>query len=467
MSQEGAIFMSSVSQIEMHLGSLFGERANTLARETGCIKRQRVFDGASLARTFVFGWMENERTTLERLTQIAQYSKVAVSDTAIDKRFTEQGAIFLQRLLEETVQCVVQEAPVDHRLLRRFGAVVLEDSSQVTLPNGLAGIWRGSGGSPGTSNASVKLHVRLDLLTGQLQGPVLTDGRASDNKSPLSIEALPEKSLYLADVGYFSFTRLQALDASARFFVQRLKGGTGVYNKKGHQLVLKGLLPRHEGEWVSYGVLLGATARLAVRLMIVKVPQAVGEQRRKDLLEEARRKGEAVSQEQLDLADWTILVSNVAAKRLSVPEALVLMRLRWQIERLFHRWKDGSQIDEWRTSKPWRILCELYSKLISDVIVQWVSVAGCWQDLYRSLDKAAQAVRKEALSFLKAFHRPGDLRRTLEWLRQVMQSGCRTTSHGGRVSAARLLEQGSDWQLKSWVLWQQEEEQTSCCAHSS
>ncbi len=459
--------MRSVSQIEMHLESLFGERARMLARETGCIKRQRVFDGASLARTLVFGWMENEQTTLERLTQIAQYSKVAVSDTAIDKRFTEQGATFLRRLLEETVQCVVQAEPVDERVLRRFAGVVLEDSSQVSLPTELSGVWRGSGGRAGASKAAVKLHVRLDLLTGQLQGPELTDGCVSDNKSPLPVQALPEKCLYLADVGYFSFARLQALDASGRFFVQRLKGGTGISNKKGSPVVLKGLVPWHEGEWVSYGVLMGATARLPVRLMMVKVPQAVGEQRREDLLEDARRKGEAVSQEQLDLADWTILVSNVAAKQLSVPEALVLMRLRWQIERLFHRWKDASQIDQWRTSKPWRILCEFYTKLISDVIVQWVSVAGCWQDLERSLDKAAQAARKEALSFLKALHQHGALRNTLEWLHAVMQSGCRTSTHGGRRSAAHLLEQGNDWTLKSWILWQQEEEQASCCAYPS
>jgi hypothetical protein len=458
--------MSSVSQIEQHLESLFGERANALARETGCVKRHRIFDGASLARTLVFGWMENEETTLERLTQIAQYSQVAVSDTAIDKRFTQQGANFLHRLLQETVQCGVQADPVEHKVLRRFAGVVLEDSSQVTLPTELSEIWRGSGGRAGASKAAVKLHVRLDLLTGLLQGPVLTDGCVSDNKSPLPVETLPDKCLYLADVGYFSFARLQALDASGRVFVQRLKGGTGMYNKKGHRVLLKGLLPWHEGEWVSYGVLMGAKARLPVRLMIVKVPQAVGEQRRKDLLEDARRKGEEVSQEQLELADWTILVSNVAAKWLSVPEALVLMRLRWQIERLFHRWKDGSQIDQWRTSKPWRILCELYSKLISDVIVQWVSVASCWQDLERSLDKAAQAVRKEALSFLKALQRHGDLPRTLLWLHEVMQSGCRTSTHGGRRSAPHLLELGNDWPLKSWILWQQEE-QASCCQSPS
>lgn len=437
--------MTSVPQIQRQIESLFGERADALARETGYVKRQRKFRGSSLARTLVFGWMENEQITLERLTQLAQYSKVAVSDTAVHKRFTKQGAKFFEGLLHETVQCVVREEPVNQQLLRRFGGVVLEDSSQVTLPDELWELWHGSGGSPGTSTAAVKLHVRLDLLTGQLQGPMLTDGRASDNKSPLDIESLPQGCVYLSDVGYFAFARLSALDQSGRFFVQRLKGGTSLSTKQGHRLVLKGLLPQQEGEWVSYGVQLGAKTGLAVRLMLVRVPKTVGDQRREELRQDAKRKGEEVSQEQLDLADWTILITNVPAKRLSVPEALVLMRERWQIERLFRRWKDGSQIDEWRTENRWRILCELYSKLIADVLVQWVSAAGCWQDPYRSLDKAAQTVRKEALSFLKVLQQEMSWDQCFGPLFRAMQSGCQTTKRRTRPSAAQLLDEGVDW----------------------
>ena len=62
---------------------LFGERADELARETRCMKRERKFRGSSLARILVFGWMENGQITLERLSQIAQYSKVVVSDNGI------------------------------------------------------------------------------------------------------------------------------------------------------------------------------------------------------------------------------------------------------------------------------------------------------------------------------------------------------------------------------------------------
>jgi hypothetical protein len=37
----------------------------------------------------------------------------------------------------------------------------------------------------------------------------------------------------------------------------------------------------------------------------------------------------------LSLADWTILLTNIPRRLLSLPEELVMARLRWQIERLF------------------------------------------------------------------------------------------------------------------------------------
>ncbi len=97
---------------------------------------------------------------------------------------------------------------VDVALLRRFSAVVVEDSSSVMLPAELAHLWRGCGGHKGTSAAMVKLFVRWDVLNGKLEGPRLTDGRHSDSKSPFNEDDLPAGGLYLADLGFFSQERL-------------------------------------------------------------------------------------------------------------------------------------------------------------------------------------------------------------------------------------------------------------------
>lgn len=83
-----------------------------------------------------------------------------------------------------TARRLQAEGQVPLPLLQQFSAVVLQDSSTITLPDELAEQWRGCGGSHGASNAALKLFVRSYVLNGRLQGPSLTQGRHSDGRSP-------------------------------------------------------------------------------------------------------------------------------------------------------------------------------------------------------------------------------------------------------------------------------------------
>jgi len=102
--------MKSVPQqasLEETLSYVLEERANVLARETGCVQRQVKFSGATLLQTMVFGWLQHPAATLESLASTAEIRAVSVSDTAVDKRFTPQCAQFLHRMLEELSQVAV------------------------------------------------------------------------------------------------------------------------------------------------------------------------------------------------------------------------------------------------------------------------------------------------------------------------------------------------------------------------
>jgi hypothetical protein len=58
--------MQSISQVEEHLKFVMEERAPILARETGCIQRERKFDGATLLQMLVFGWLAHPDASLEQ-----------------------------------------------------------------------------------------------------------------------------------------------------------------------------------------------------------------------------------------------------------------------------------------------------------------------------------------------------------------------------------------------------------------
>jgi hypothetical protein len=128
-------------------------------------------------------------------------------------------------------------------------------------------------------------------------------------------------------------------------------------------------------------------------------------------------------------------------------QILVLLRLRWQIERLFRLWKEDGKIDEWRTKKPYRILCEFYAKLSAMIMQSALLAEGCWSDPYRSIVKAAQAIRREVNRIMVAFYE-GGLEKTILSVLRCMHSGCQIDHRGAHPSTAQLLADGLDWELE-------------------
>jgi len=443
--------MTSVAYVSEQLKRILQERANELAKQTGCIQRKRKFSGAVLLQTLVFGWQQHPDASLEQLASTAELGEVSVTDTAVDKRFTPQCAAFLHTVLEEMSSVVVQAAhDVPIALLRRFSAVILEDSSSVALPDELTEIWRGCGGNQDHTAAAVKLHVRWELKGGRLWGPQLTNGRTSDHRSPWNSEQVLAGSLLIRDLGYFDLQRLAERHRAGAYSLTRLHAGTALFTPSGQSLCLEQVLPARVGQMKQMHVLVGAKQRLPMRLLLLRVPKEVGDQRREDLLRDAQRRGQTISEETLRLADWTILITDVPPKHLRFEEALVLLRERWQMELLYKLWKQDGQIDEWRTSNPWRVLCELYAKLIGALLQHWLIVLFAWQDPQRSLVKLAQVVRDTSWTLMDALACGRRLSATLRLIGRRMRSGCHMNKRKKHPNSAQLLERESvEWAL-SW-----------------
>jgi len=147
--------------------------------------------------------------------------------------------------------------------------------------------------------------------------------------------------------------------------------------------------------------------------------------RRRRLYADALRRGATPSPASLALAAWTMLITNVPAERLTVQEALVVARTRWQIELLFKLWKSHGRIDESRSEKPWRILCELYAKLLAMLVQHWILVVCCWCYPDRSLTKAAQTIRRLAFHLACILRDADQLTAALAIIADCLSIGCR------------------------------------------
>lgn len=122
-------------------------------------------------QTLLFGFQQHPHASLEQLASTAQVRAVSVTDTAVDKRFSEACAQFLHAVLQEMSSVVVQAAQaVPLKLLKRFSAVICEESSTITLPDELADLWQGCGGNQAHTAAAVKVHTRLRSDPGALVG---------------------------------------------------------------------------------------------------------------------------------------------------------------------------------------------------------------------------------------------------------------------------------------------------------
>jgi hypothetical protein len=419
--------MTTVPHLVATLQEVLTTTAEAAARRTGFVQRASKLTGAVFVQALVFGWLANPQASLEALAQAVATVGVAITPQGLDQRFTEAAAVFLEEVLGAALRAVVVADPVAIPLLERFTAVVLLDSSTITLPAAVAPWWPGCGGGGATATkaaAALKVHVAFDLCRGTLRG-LLTDGRTHDRQTALQRAPLPRGALRIADLGYFDLGVFRAIGAAGGYWLSRLHVLPTVYDQAGQTWAVLALLTRQGAVEVDLEVVVGAEQRLPARLLARRVPPEVAAHRRRRLRADAKRRGQTPSARALAWADWTILITNAPPALLSLREALVLLRARWQIELLFKLWKSHGHIDESRSAKPWRLLCEVHAKLLAMVVQHWLLLVGCWTYPDRSLVKAAQTVRAHALSLACALPDAARLGDAIAVIQRCVAAGCR------------------------------------------
>ena len=432
-----------LSEVAPQLQTLFTADAERAARDSDLVRRRRKLSGPAFAQALVFAWLDNPAATVDELVTSLARAGVLLKSQSLEGRFTPQAAEFFRLLLCKALDKVVARArPRALGLLRLFRGVFLLDSTLISLPAVLADVLPGCGGRNGAEScrASLKVTVRYEVAAGRLEGVNLNPGKTADASTELQEAPLPAGSLRLADLGFFDLEVLQEYDRQKVYFISRPAPNLVVYDGRGRKWKLARYLARKRGERIDEWLWLGSGKALRCRLLAVRCPPEVARQRRDKARKEALDHGRQASEERLELCGWTVFISNVPRWLLSLQEAWVLYRIRWQVELLFKLWKSDGRLDESRSGKPYRVLSEVYAKLLAMVVQHWLLLCcGGAAFSKRSQRKAARAVRKQIAHVAAVLLVTAQLLRALEVMARMVAAAGEVSSRQGRPSTHQTL----------------------------
>ena len=224
-------------------------------------------------------------------------------------------------------------------------------------------------------NEGLKVAVRLELQRGALQA-CLTEITRHDQKTEIIERVLPSGALHLGDLGFFKLKRFREWSANGVYWLTRYKVGTRLYTLDGQPIDLKNLLTGADA--LSFPVRMGnGSSAVCAFLIAAPLPTQALTKRLARLKEQARLDQRPSSQQQIDLAYWTVYLTNVPY--LTFCQAHLLARTRWQIELLFKLWKSHAQILRSRSANPIRQQCEGYAKLLGILVAHWLLLVAGWQ----------------------------------------------------------------------------------------
>jgi hypothetical protein len=391
------------------------DELETLARETRFIQRSTSrLTGRELFNLLTVELLEEPQISYEGLCDRLEACNpnLRISPQALCERVNSDGAVnFLKACLEKTLKetshntLVVQESA----WLRHFPRVLLQDSTQIHVHEKLTEAFKGSGGNAGI--ASIKLDYSYDVKNEKTEQIAIRQGIDNDQSFAQNLtDKIQEGDLVIRDLGYFYLNFFAHLATVGGYFLSRLKASVNIYlsveatqpiNLSHH---LKGFDKRDNT--LEFTGFLGQNQRLPVRLIAYRLPPAVYRERQQAAIKTAKRKGRTPNLSSLKLLKYSIFITNVPANWWHKDALGTIYRLRWQIELTFKHWKSLFHIHVLKGTRPERLHCLLYGRLIVILLVQRLLAHASRQAIHQqrelSFSKAIQwLMRNQRL--LKAF----------------------------------------------------------------
>jgi len=164
-----------------------------------------------------------------------------------------------------------------------------------------------------------------------LKEVIVTGACENDQSFKEHLNHLEKGALYLQDLGYFSLESFQVMDKAGSYFISRYLFPTKIFNEKDEPIHLLETLKKTNGLF-SRWVRIGSKAKRAVRLIAQRLEPSDYEKRLRKLHKSANKKGRAPTPAMLELARWSIYITNAPEEMCPAQYLHLLYSWRWQKE---------------------------------------------------------------------------------------------------------------------------------------
>jgi DDE family transposase len=334
------------------------------ARRTKFVQRASKITGKLfLALVTVGRWSAPKTTVAQLAAKAAQLdAPVEITPEALQQRMTERAVAFLRDLLQTAfAQLHTGDTVCDDGLFVSFGRVHIGDSTGFGLPASLKEQFPGAGGSG--SKAGAKIQLVWEYKSHTFDHLALVPWNVPDNKYvDTVVELARPHSLFVFDLGYFKLTAFARIAAAQAYFLSRLNHQATLEEVVGGRrqpLDLPRSLAHEPRALLEKAVVVGARERVAARLIAVRMPEAIVNDRRRQARAVAKKRGYTPSQAHLTLLAWNFFITNVPATVWPPQTVCVAYSLRWQVELVFKAWKSHLHLATLTTTTKQSTLCYL------------------------------------------------------------------------------------------------------------
>jgi Transposase DDE domain len=400
------------------------------ARRTKFVQRTSKITGKLFLALVTFGRWSAPKTTLAQLAAKAAQVEhpVDVTPEALQQRMNERAVAFLRDMIQTAfTQFHTEDTRGDDTLFAAFGRVHIADSTGFGLPESLKEQFPGAGGSG--AKAGAKIQLVWDYKTHTFAHFALLPWNIPDNTYVDTVVELAQpQSLFLFDLGYFKLAAFAKIATAQAYFLSRLNHQTTLREVVGgrHQLLdLSRCLAHETRSLVEKAVVLGARERVAARLVAVRMPEAIVNERRRQARAVAKKRGYTPSQAHLTLLAWNLFITNVPATVWPPQTVCVAYSLRWQVELVFKTWKSGLHLATVTTTTKHSTLCYLYGRMLLIFLTYALCPtlrATVWQKQQRELS---------LLKLVRHFQAGAD-----QWLQSLFQNSLPLPAFLARACAA-------------------------------